>query len=146
VWLTPDAFWNVGLMSLEPTVNLPALRASVEADYNVTDLDAASITGFCTDASNDACVFDSTYGANGFAGWNACVGTTSGSHPTQTCSLDYVRLNQTYTWNVANLACHELGHSVGLRHSTESTSCMVTPLNGSTITTTHDRGHLNTQY
>ncbi|MCA2219246.1 M57 family metalloprotease [Jidongwangia harbinensis] len=146
VWFTPDRFWNVGLMSLEPDRNLPALRASVEDDYNVTDLDAFAITGSCAAASHDACVFDTPYGRNGVNGWNACAGTVSGSHPNQTCSLSYVRLNQTYTWDVNNLACHELGHAVGLRHSTETSSCMFAAASPATITTTHDRGHLNTRY
>ena len=145
VWLTPDRFWNVGLVSLETTTNLPAARASVADDYNVTDLDAFSITGSCAAASHDACMFDSDYGDNGANGWNACAGTTSGSHPNQTCSLAYARLNQFYSWSANFLTCHELGHSVGLRHSSENTSCMKDG-SGASITTTHDRGHLNTQY
>lgn len=92
---------------------------------------------------------DSNYGNNGVYGWNACYpGGTSGSHPNQTCSNDWVRLNTyAYAQRPSNdaLACHELGHAVGLRHTT-ATSCLNTTLPGSTVLTDHYRTHINGHY
>lgn len=144
VWLTNDAFYNIGRMSMD-AANSTAVGNSITGDYNPTDLDAAALTGNCNDPAYNACVFDSAYGNNNLAGWNACAGTTSGSHPNQTCSLAYIRFNQTYTWSPDALACHEIGHSVGLRHSTQAGSCMVNPLSGSNLTS-HDRAHINAAY
>jgi hypothetical protein len=120
---------------------------SAASNYNsVTGFLASATTdSVCSDAAYDACVFDQNFGANGLAGWNACAGTTSGSHPNQVCSVTWVRINQHYFVPLTQLACHELGHSVGLRHTSSTSSCLNTGGSASTLST-HDRAHLTNEY
>ena len=145
VWLTPDVTWTVARVSLE-NAYFDAVTSAVQNQYGPTDLSAFLYTAtFCSDASHDECVFDSDYGDNGLNGWNACAGSVIGQHPTQECSMDYGRINLHYSPPAGHIACHEIGHSVGLRHSTESGSCLVSG-GPSAVLTTHDKGHLNANY
>jgi hypothetical protein len=114
-----------------------------------TDLEAYSNPeSSCVDLGWDVCVYDDNYGDNGLDGWNACTtGTDSGSHPDMVCSLDVARINTFYSPPPFEVACHELGHTVGLRHTTSTTSCMQSPLSvNDTTYNSHDVGHINSNY
>lgn len=149
VWLTDGSTWTVARMSLTATNNTEVVNA-VANDYSPTDINGFThAPASCTEANSDLCVFDepTLYGNNGLRGWNACAGTAVFAHPNQQCWLQWVRINDFYTSPAANaLACHELGHSLGLRHSTDTASCMFTPGPTSTVLTNHDRAHLNAAY
>lgn len=148
VWLTNNNIWNVGRMSLTATYSTGVAQA-VEEEYEDSDLNAAALNpATCDDAGYDVCVFDANYGDNGLNGWNACAGSTSGSHPNQQCSLAWVRINQFYSPPAKRIACHELGHSVGLRHTSTQASCLKRTADGgnSSTLTAHDIAHLNAAY
>jgi Dual-action HEIGH metallo-peptidase len=145
VWKTTGSVWTVARRDLTTTYST-AIANSVSNDYNPTDLTAATVTPTtCSAASgHDTCVYDSNYGDNGLNGWNACAGTTNGSHPNQTCTVQWVRINQLYSPSANFIACHELGHSVGLRHTTNASSCMLD--GGTSVLTSHDVAHVNAAY
>lgn len=145
VWWTPNADWRVAKASLG-TFFTPVTSALLD-EYHPTDLTVTQYS--TTSCTQETCVMDSNYGNNGAYGWNACYpGATSGSHPNQTCSNDWVRLNE-YPYaqrpTADALACHELGHAVGLQHTSDS-SCLSTALPGFTVLTSHDRGNINARY
>lgn len=150
VWWTIDANWRVGMDALTaPTQN--ATAAAVANRYNPTDLVASSVAvSTCTFPTHDVCAVDDNFGANGLFGWNSCPGQVGGSAPFLTCTIQLVRYNLTYTphsWNW--LACHELGHTVGLRHISPYTTSLVTCMGpgGSTgLLGAHEQGHINGHY
>ena len=145
VWLTNNLAFIVGLRNL--TTASAAGVANVEDTFDSTDLSFSdSAVSSCPDSSYDVCVYDANYGDNGLRGWNACAGTTTGQHQAQVCSLAWVRFNTTYSSNKTNLACHELGHSVGLRHESHAASCMQTPLSGTLTLNAHDKDQINFTY
>jgi hypothetical protein len=148
VWFTKDFRWSVARMKLTATYSA-GVEQAVEEEFNRSDLDGFVHNPIqCTEmpqTPSDVCVFDDDYGGNGLWGWNACAGTTSGSHPNQRCSLAWVRINLRYSPAAKAIACHELGHSVGLRHTSDQASCMKDPPTSSRLTS-HDIAHLNSTY
>lgn len=98
----------------------------------------------------DVCVLDHDYGDNGFRGWNSCQGTTSGSHPDMECPLSLARINLHHgnDGTRGHTVCHEVGHGLGLRHTSDSSSCVMRSADGGTSETysTHDKNHLTTEY
>jgi hypothetical protein len=125
-------------------------------DYTTYDLNVfgPSNVSSCTGSSGwDLCTFDADYGDNDLYGWNACAGTVNGAHPNQTCSMAWVRFNLHYAPpdnDFRFVACHEIGHSVGLRHAdpiTNPDSCLRADLNATPISPSgHDRNHINANY
>jgi hypothetical protein len=148
VWLTDDDLLVVAMRALTTPVYTGVLQ-TISNDYNggIGGFDAvAYFTDTCPYESYDVCAFDSDYGDNGLAGWNACWGSTSGNHPNQVCSTQFVKFNLYYnSLSPQALACHEIGHSVGLRHSSQSSSCMKSPPTSDWLTS-HDRYHIQTSY
>lgn len=70
------------------------------------------------------------------------------------CSHSHLRYNS-WTgngWTATkrkSVACHEIGHAVGLQHYDAYTSCMVTLVaahNFPTTLSTHDKSHINSRY
>jgi hypothetical protein len=148
VWLTPETTWQVNRDSLTTTYYNGVTNA-ITSQYSPTDLSVFLYTSInCADVDYDLCVFDFDYGDNGMNGWNSCVGVTTGSDPNKTCSLDWVRINQFFSPPAQRIACHEMGHAVGLRHTSDQGSCMKRTVDGgdSEVLTSHDKGHLNAHY
>ncbi len=102
----------------------------------------------------DALVYDALYGMTGWWGVAQCTSTASyggsASNHTRWCKPQMVRFNESYaqaTGQPDYIFCHELGHTIGLRHSGEFGSCMNANMwPGPVGTTTHDRGHINSRY
>ena len=149
VWLTNNNYFVVYKRSLSSTY-AAGVDATINNDYNtVTGFTALTLTrSSCIDAYADTCVYDSYYGDNGLNGWNSCWGSTSGSHPNQQCSVTWVRINQTYSPPATRIACHEIAHSTGLRHTNNSASCVKRTADGgrSSVLSSHDRSHLRNEY
>lgn len=91
--------------------------------------------------------------AVGPVGWWAatyCAGsaTYGGTDPNRWCRPQILTYNTSYSVGVAQpyyLACHELGHTVGLRHT--SNSCMESgDTTGLDTVTGHEIGHINARY
>lgn len=110
----------------------------------------------CT--SQDVLITDGNYGDNGVVAWNSCPGTATvtGVHPERTCYGQIVRYNNgaypeyyNSTLKRYRLGCHELGHTVGLRHNEFDTaviSCLNRYVRTSNDFTAHDLEHLNFEY
>lgn len=147
VWLIPTENWDVARRALTPAYST-GVSATLNASYSPTDLFASLYTDTLCVAAYEMCVYDSDYGDNGLNGWNSCVGTTAGADPNQTCTQQYVRINLFFSPPAQRIACHELGHGVGLRHSDDQASCMKRSAEGgnSNLLTAHDKGHLNAEY
>ncbi len=148
VWLTDSRFWYVAKRDLTNTYSA-GVQSALTSEYMPTDLEVTIyVPTSCPDASYDLCVYDSNYGDNGYNGWNACAGTASGAHPNQLCSLDWVKINQHYSPPAKRIACHEMGHSIGLRHTGEHASCMMRSADGGTseVLSGHDKGWINGKY
>lgn len=149
VWLTNNAGFVVVARALESWTYNGYVNAS-NNEFQPTDLSVSfSSASSCSDPSHDLCVFDGDYGNNGLDGWNSCAGTATDAHPFQRCSLAWNRINfygSDPSWNY--VACHEMGHSVGLRHTAGTTapfSCMKEGSNYAFLST-HDDGHINGIY
>jgi len=115
-----------------------AVQNSLSGDYNPTDLVAYWTT---TDSLPDVRLWDWWYPQfPDLAAWVDCPAdnTGIGHHAlpgtpeydsSRWCRGQIIRFNASVgaSWNQLGrdwVACHELGHSVGLRHSTDNYSCM----------------------
>jgi hypothetical protein len=124
---------------------LSSLRYAMNTRLAVTD---TSVYEFQSqDANTDVVAVDVAYGTDAAHFWWGlwtCDTLVSGSS-TQ-CNKGTLRFN--LSWGTPNtvIACHEVGHSVGLDHSTETASCMYQPTGSSDDYSTHDRSHINGYY
>ena len=136
--------------------------------YAVSYLDVntdMTVTTVTLSNTNDVRAYKANYGANGAWAWGACqdpplyVGARAAdghTHGHNWCKPQLLHWNTYYASNFDTLdkkraiACHELSHTIGLRHSTETGSCMRNPpTTGGSIDktlTTHDRGQVNVHY
>lgn len=144
--------------------DIPNIRAAV--DYILAnEFDPTDLVAYHDDVDTlpDVIVSDAMYAQyNGVAGWTNCPGTntgTGGTHPNWWCRGQTIVFNTYMYWYWSDffdtdnqrrfMACHEMGHSVGLRHRTDTKStCMwyqagdsAEPWLGS-----HDISHINAKY
>jgi hypothetical protein len=144
--------------------DIPGIRAAttyVLANvYSKTDLTAYHTD---TDPQPDVVMDDFNFAAfPTIAGWVNCGRDSTGqggSHPNKWCRGQTLTLNSYLYWSGSgvfdtaaqrrNVVCHELGHTVGLRHRTDTKkSCMWTYAGGGAAATidAHDRAHINGHY
>jgi hypothetical protein len=101
----------------------------------------------------DLQVFDSDYNTS-FWAWTACASGAhfEGTDPRRWCKPQNLKWDTgtSSNWNTTAgrkyIACHEVGHSLGLRHSTGSSSCMVPNTITTHVLTSHDQSMLNNWY
>lgn len=148
VWLQNNSNFAARLVDMIPYYNSGAVW-TLTTDYDTTVMEVTiSETDTCSDAAADVCMFDNDYNDNGYNGWNQCVGSTINSDPNKICTLQYTRVNFYYLPPNIRVACHELAHATGLRHTPEDQSCVKRTAEGGTsqVLSEHDRDHLNGHY
>lgn len=130
---------------------------AVDNVYNPTDLVAYRDE---SDPYPDVRVWDYPYGDNGVLAWVECPPDntgTGGTDPNRWCRGQKLRYNSHYWWNSTEydtedgrrrIACHELGHTVGLRHLSTTDSCMYQYAGSGGISSlgTHSISHINNNY
>lgn len=117
---------------------------------SATDLNMAVTSDH---AGADVIVYDHAYGLNGAVAWVVCPGgaTTWGNHPDRACHGQQLRYNLSYpayydtSLKREYLACHELGHTVGLRHSNHQ-SCMNLSITWPSLSSHDITQHINPKY
>jgi len=138
-----------------------ATQWALTYQYNPTDLLAYRDD---LDPYPDVVASDSNFGNNGLVAWVECPTDNtgeSGTDPYRSCRGQRLRYNSWFwLYDTAydtqagrrKIACHELGHTLGLRHwdqyHTGTGSCMYNPPVDATVEglNTHDRDHINGYY
>lgn len=110
------------------------------------------------DGNTDAVMFDQDYttywnvdwdgAAYGYNYWayTMCVstaGTASGNCQRYEIRYDVPDMNAIGAGGRQQVGCHEVGHTVGLDHTTVYASCMKTGSTGNTTFSSHDVDHIN---
>lgn len=148
-----DHFFSYDALSAATTA---AVNWSRSRNYDPTDLN--TYTESRRTSQTDVVVFDADYeGTTCGVRWKSDSGGGGGAIGMALCqSLSGARCQQFFvyfdtdfmgpapTGQELSLACHELGHTVGLLHA--AGGCLATPLSGSTALTEHDRAHINSNY
>lgn len=110
-----------------------------------TDMTTDKFQSFNGDT--DIVAYDTYYGTDASHQWwglYTCEATVA-SDPTK-CNQAYLRFNLSWGTPTTAVTCHEVGHSVGLDHSSLSTSCMQPVAGTANDFDTHDRSHINDRY
>lgn len=128
-----------------------ATTGRISSVYNPISGFTAYVT--TTDPVPDVWVYDLYYGTTGIIAWVDCPASNSGvggSGTSRWCRGQILRYNATYQ-NYAvgsQIACHELGHTIGLRHRTTTGSCMYTygDILAANTLDSHDISHVEAGY
>ena len=110
-------------------------------DLSPTRMDAPKTSDH---GNSDVHVMDNHYDWN-YAGTAQCMNPQD----SQVCNHFHVKFNMKYdyTWSQAkSLACHEFGHTVGLRHDNSRSTCMHSDDKWPVGYSDHDRNHINNRY
>jgi hypothetical protein len=145
------------------TSHKAAIRDKIDHWDSATDLIVNEATGSCT--GYDVHTKDVNQGLNGIIAAGECAvdATYGGSEANRTrwCRPQVIKWNTAYNYLIDTateeqmVACHELGHTAGLRHrrSGEPVQTCMTPsdtspvyVNPYTNSSTHDRGEVNAYY
>lgn len=141
---------------------IPELGAA--SDWAISEYDQTDMVAYRDEADPypDLEVHDWNYG--NLTGWVAitkCPTTntgTGGVDPSRWCRGQQIIFNSWWYWFSSDvydtyfqrrrLTCHEMGHSVGLRHSDNTNSCIHAHYWETTasILDTHDKSHINAHY
>jgi predicted Zn-dependent protease len=128
-------------------MNIYEEEAKTDADswHNYTDISFVSVASAGTTDHLNA--YNGFYGSTGWLGLSQ-IASYSGC----TILQGRIRLNQTYLdngsytrTNKESVACHEIGHVLGLDHSPNATSCMSHTLSAAQPDS-HDRDVINSIY
>ncbi len=128
-------------------------RWSMTNNYNpVASVQTAELSCGSPTASFDVKVRDEDQGT-AYWGWTQCApgATYGGTDPNRWCKPQYFywELHTQAQWNTTferqYLACHELGHTLGLQHTSNASSCLSPPTTSNALTS-HDINHLNSAY
>lgn len=134
------------------TANLLAATRTASTTYDaVTDvstLERSSCSGV------DVIVMDAFTGLDSIVAWTECADGTStvGTDPNVYCRPQWLRydLSDTADYDTPgernSIACQEMGHTLGLRHSSSTSSCMYTFRTTQAGLVTDDTTELNAHY
>jgi predicted Zn-dependent protease len=140
---------------------IPRMQAAVNHAIGVYDATDMRVYRNESDSLPDVWAHDWDYGPTGWAGITRCPSNntgTGGTHPNRWCRGQYIIHNSYYYWHAAGnfdtdaqrqrVSCHEMGHTVGLRHNSDRNSCMSTPASTAFTQglTAHDIAHINAKY
>ena len=97
---------------------------------------------------------DAFTGLAGITAWTECATGTStvGIDPNAYCVPQWLRYDLADTSDYdtpgerSSIACQEMGHTLGLRHSSSTSSCMYTFRTTQAGLVPHDRDELNLHY
>ena len=137
------------------------------ANWGVTELNSSTEIDTFNDGTckshTDICFYDGNYettpwiksaawweGYNGLAycNRNDNLGGLNGQCDRWYVLFDIADMNNMTTSELWELGCHEVGHTVGLKHTSDTNSCMMTDADGRTsnVLSQHDIDHVDTRY
>lgn len=130
------------------TFDQVSLTSTIHSAFDFNDINNIEPTQISTtlyhgSGGKEVNVFDANYGDTGWAGRYLCVQGDG-----NTCEEGWVQINLYWSYTTTqarSLVCEEVGHSVGLAHSSQTSSCMSQQWDR-TFLSSHDMGELNNIY